>query len=259
MTKVCNLYNYSALLADLKEIVRKARYSSYVAINGELLKANWETVSPKLAETFINMYILPYYYGGIYMKGKEAEVVKLLLENREKELSINQIAKLLKKDYKNAHNIVTRLSKLSIIKLQPFGRSYRVGLINKVNPLIFEAEYLRKNELLKNKDMAVMYDSFKSLQSRFYILLVFGSYAKKKQTKHSDIDLMFIVPDAEEEKLEREIQNIASTLPLKIHINVFRETDFQAMKNSKEITVGSEAIKHNVILQGIEPYYEMLQ
>ncbi|MBI2144358.1 nucleotidyltransferase domain-containing protein [Candidatus Woesearchaeota archaeon] len=193
------------------------------------------------------------------MRGKEAEVVKLLLENRAKELSINQIAKLLKKDYKNAHNIVTRLSKLSLIKLLPFGRSYRVGLINKVNPLIFEAEYLRRNELLKNKDMAIMYDSFKSMRSRLYILLVFGSYAKKTQTQRSDIDLMFIVPDAEEQKLESEIQNIVSTLPLNIHVNIFRETDFRAMKNSKEITVGSEAILRNVILNGIEPYYEALQ
>jgi predicted nucleotidyltransferase len=214
---------------------------------------------PAITEIFISMYVFTYHYGDIYMKGREAEVVKLLLENREKELNINLIATFLKKDYKNAHNIVTRLSKLPLIRLQPFGRSYRVKLINMVHPLIFEAEYLRKNELLNNKDVAVAYDYFKGLRSKLYVLLVFGSYAKKTQTKHSDIDLMFIVPDAEEEKMEREIQNIAGTLPLKIHINIFRETDFKAMKNSNEITVGSEAIEHNIILHGIEPYYEMLQ
>jgi len=31
------------------------------------------------------------------------------------------------------------------------------------------------------------------------------------------------------------------------------------MKRSKEVTVGSEAIKNNVILHGIEYYYEMIQ
>ncbi|MBI2137231.1 nucleotidyltransferase domain-containing protein [Candidatus Woesearchaeota archaeon] len=209
-------------------------------------------------KTFITMLIFTYNYGGIYMKGKEVEVVRLLIENKEKELSINQIAKLLKKDYKNAHNIVSRLSKMLLLKLQPFGSSHRVTLVGKINPLIFEAEYFRRSELLKNKDIAVMHDSFKGIHSKLYVLLVFGSYAKKTQTKRSDIDLMFIVPDAEEEKLEREIQNIASTLPLRIHINIFREYDFNAMKNSKEITVGSEAIKHNVILHGIESYYELI-
>ncbi len=193
------------------------------------------------------------------MKSKDIEVIRLLLENREKELSINQIAKLLKKDYKNAHNIVTRLSKASSVRLQPFGKSHRVTLIDKAHPLLFEAECLRRDELLKNKDIAVMDDSFKGLHSRLYILLVFGSYAKKTQTRHSDIDLLFIVPDTAEEKMEKEIQTIAGTLPLEMHINIFKETDFTAMKNSKEVTVGSEAIKNNIILHGIEPYYEMIR
>lgn len=193
------------------------------------------------------------------MRSKEVEIIKLLMENRENELSINKIAKLLKKDYKNAHNIITRLSEAQIVRLEPFGKSYRVVLLNIVHPLIFEAEYLRRNELLKNKDIAVMYDSFKGLNTKLFILLVFGSYAKKAHTKHSDIDLMFIVEDAAEEKMEKEIHSIAGTLPLKIHLNVFSESDFKAMKNSKEITVGSEAINNNIILHGIESYYELMQ
>jgi|SRR3989344_1283488 len=193
------------------------------------------------------------------MRSKEAEIIKLLIENREKELSINQIAKLLKKNYKNAHNVVTRLSKMKVVKLEAFGKSYKVILTSKAHPLIYEAEYLRRQELLKNKDIAVMYDSFRNMRSKLYVLLVFGSYAKKTQTKHSDIDLMFIVPDDAEERMEKEIENITGTLPLKIHVNIFKESDFKAMKNSKETTVGSEAIKNNVILRGIESHYEMIQ
>ena len=97
------------------------------------------------------------------------------------------------------------------------------------------------------------------MSTKLFILLVFGSYSKKTHTKHSDIDLMFIVPDAEEGKMEKEIYNIASTLPLKLHLNIFKESEFKAMKNSKETTVGSEAIENNIILHGIESYYEMVQ
>ena len=193
------------------------------------------------------------------MKGKEAEIIKLLIENKEKELSINQIAKLLKKDYKNAHNIVTRLSMMKIVKLEAFGKSYKVILASKTHPLIYEAEYIRRQELLKNKDIAVMYDSFRNMRSKLYVLLVFGSYAKKTQTKQSDIDIMFIVPVDAEERMEKEIENIIETLPLKIHVNIFKESDFIAMKKSKEVTVGSEAIMKNIILHGIESYYEMIQ
>ncbi len=193
------------------------------------------------------------------MKSKEVDIIRLLIENKEKELSINQIAKLLRKDYKNTHNIVSRLSKMSVVKLQVFGKSHRVTLLAQTHPLIFETECQRRKELLKNKDIAIMHDSFNGLRSKLYVLLVFGSYAKKIQTKHSDIDIMFIVPDAAEEKIEKEIHSIAATLPLKIHVNIFKETDFKAMKNSKEITVGSEAIMNNIILHGIEPFYEIIQ
>lgn len=193
------------------------------------------------------------------MKGKEVEIIKILIENKEKDININQIAKLLKKDYKNIHNIITRLSKMSLIKLDPFGKSYKVNLSNKINPLIFEAEYTRKNRLLENKSIRRIYDNFKNLHSKLYVLLVFGSYAKRTQTKHSDIDLMFIIPDNMEERMEKEIRNIVETIPIKIHINIFKEKDFRAMKNSKEITVGSEAIKNNIILHGIESYYELIQ
>ncbi len=193
------------------------------------------------------------------MKGKEIDVIRLLLDHKNKELSINQIAKMLKKDYKNAHNIITRLTKIKTITLHPFGKSYGVILTNKLDPFIFEAEYLRKQEILKIKDLAITYDSFRQMHSTLYILLLFGSYAKKAHTKHSDIDLMFIVPDNAEEKMEKEIQTIAKTIPLKIHLHIFKESDFKAMKNSKEVTVGSEAIKNNIIIHGIEPYYEMIQ
>jgi predicted nucleotidyltransferase len=193
------------------------------------------------------------------MKSKEVEIIRLLIDKKTSELSINQIAKLLKKDYKNAHNIVTRLSKMQLVSLQPFGRSYKVCLASKAHPLIYEAECIRRNDILKNKDISVMYDSFMGLKSRLFVLLLFGSYAKKTQTKQSDIDLLFIVPDESEDKMEKAIQNLTGTLPLRIHSNIFRETDFLAMKNSKQTTVGSEAINNNVILHGIELYYEMIK
>jgi len=193
------------------------------------------------------------------MKGIEVEIIQALIEQKHNELSINQLAKLLKKDYKNVHNIISRLAKASLISLQPFGGSYRIILSNKMHPRIFEAEHNRRKNLLENKDIAVMLDYFKKLSSKLYVLILFGSYAKKTNTKHSDIDLMFIIPDTAEDKMEKEIQNTAKAIPLRLHISVFTESEFKAMKNSKETTAGSEAIKNNIILHGIESYYEMIQ
>ena len=186
------------------------------------------------------------------------QIITYLLENRTKEVNINNLSKETGIDYKNTYNIIKELEKEGIIKIEMFGKSARIKLTTQLHPSIFQAEYERRKELLKNKNLAVMKDYFKSIGTTMYTLLLFGSYAKGTSTKHSDIDLLFIIPDGVEEEMERKIGRVAETIPLKIHINVFKEKDFIAMRKSKEITVGSEATAHNIILHGIEQYYEMI-
>ena len=190
----------------------------------------------------------------------EIKIIIYLFRNKEREINIRQIAQGLKIDYKNVYSLIILLQKKGILTLQRFGKSWKILLNNTPHPLIYGAEYQRKQEILKNKDLLVMLDYFhRHMKTSFYVLLLFGSYAKGTNTKNSDIDLLFIVPNELEEKYEQNIQHIASLLPLKLHLNIFKEKDFLAMKNSKELTVGSEAIKNNILLHGIEEYYELLQ
>jgi len=194
------------------------------------------------------------------MKNEDVSIIKLLLEHKNEDLNINNIACLLKKNYKTVYTIVKRLEDLKIITVKRFGKSLKVELVNKLHFFVFLAEYERKEEILKNKDLTVMLDSFlNGIKTKCFILLLFGSYAKKSNTKNSDIDLMFIVPDEDKEETEKNMHNIASLLPLNLHINVFKESEFINMKNSKEITVGSEAMNNNIILYGIEMYYELIK
>jgi predicted nucleotidyltransferase/predicted transcriptional regulator len=193
------------------------------------------------------------------MRSKDAIIIRYLIENKNEELNILKISKELRMDYKNVYSIVKRLEKELLVKLESFGQSSRVKLISQVHPLIFEAEYNRRKELLKDKNLAVMLNDFKNaLKSKCYMLLIFGSYAKKTQTKNSDIDLMFIVPDGKEELFEKDVHRAARSLPLLIHYLVFSEKQFLDMNNAKESNVGQEALKNNIILYGIETYYEMI-
>lgn len=193
------------------------------------------------------------------MRNKDAIIIRYLIENKNEELNILKISKELRMDYKNVYSIVKRLEKELLVKLESFGQSNRVKLISQVHPLIFEAEYNRRKELLKDKNLAVMLNDFKNaLKSKCYMLLIFGSYAKKTQTKNSDIDLMFIVPDGKEELFEKDVHRAARSLPLPIHYLIFSEKQFLDMNNAKEPNVGQEALKNNIILYGIETYYEMI-
>ena len=83
------------------------------------------------------------------MKKKDVDVIVTLIETHEDQVNISQLSKKLKIDYKNTYNIVKRLEKDNIITLNKFGKAYNCILNKKNNPLIFEAEYRRREELLK--------------------------------------------------------------------------------------------------------------
>ena len=86
-----------------------------------------------------------------------------------------------------------------------------------------------------------------------FIALIFGSYAKGKETKHSDIALLVITEDF------KPIGQVLSRFPLKIHTTDIRYRDFIEMLKSREFTVVSEAIKRNIIIIGIGEYYRVVE
>ena len=193
------------------------------------------------------------------MRSKEPTIIKFLVEHKNEELNIRNISEALKMDYKNVYSIIKRLEKILLVKIETFGQSSRVKLNAIAHPLVFEAEFERRKEILKDKNLAVMLSNFKrAIKSKLYILLLFGSYAKRTQTKSSDIDLMFICPDGLEDAFEKDVNKVARSMPLPLHPLVFSESQFIEMANAKEPNVGQEALKNNVILYGIEQYYGMM-
>jgi predicted nucleotidyltransferase len=188
------------------------------------------------------------------MKRKSIEVLSYLIENSSEKININRISKDMKMDYKNTYNIVQDLAKQNLISLEKFGKNINCVLNKKAHPLIFEAEESRRKKLLKNKNFMILYEKLKSLPFSF-ISLVFGSYAKGKPSKNSDIDMMVLC----EKNREREIDNVISILPLKIHLVVLNYEEFLTMAKNKEFSVVSEAINNNILLVGIEDYYRLME
>lgn len=193
------------------------------------------------------------------MKDRNIDVIKYLVENSGKDVNILGMAKSINMDYKTAFSIVKRLEKGNIALLKKFGASNKVELNKIISPLIFEAEYERRKKVLRNKNLLVMLNNIKKdMGSALYVLLLFGSYAKSSQTERSDIDLMLIAPDGTEEEFEKKLHRTAKLMPLRIHGMTFSESQFLDMLRASEFNVGKEAAKNNVILHGIESYYEMI-
>lgn len=180
-------------------------------------------------------------------------VLKLLIEHQDEELSIRQISKLRKINYKSAYNAVKLLEQEGIITLKVLGNNSKCSFNRKFNERVFAVEYERRQELLlKNANFKVMYKDLKKINQDF-ILILFGSYAKGTQHKNSDIDLMLI---SEDEKLVEQELNL---LPLNIHLIPLTKKEFNIMYIRKSFSVVSEAIKKNIVLIGIEDYYRLVE
>src|SRR3989344_2209924 len=181
----------------------------------------------------------------------DIEILKLLLDNREGRFTIKKISETLKINYRIAYEKVSVLEKEGLLKITRAGNSKLCEFTYNFNPKVYEAEYLRRMDLFKNKDFFVIHNRLAELNFVFVVLL-FGSRVKGTSNKHSDIDILTIDGD------EKEIRATLSLLPDKIHLTSITAEDFVNMAKRKEFTVANEAIKNNIILIGIEEYYRLL-
>jgi predicted nucleotidyltransferase len=183
------------------------------------------------------------------------KIIKLFIEN-DKPKTIREIAKQIHADYRITHTATQRLIGQNILKTQTVGKSTLCELDPKYYGIeLYEAENERKDKILKNKNINQLYKEVMSkTETNFFVLLLFGSYAKSKQTKSSDIDLLFI---SNKKNFENKILDILSLLPLKTHPLVFTEEEFIRMKDAKKSNVVQEVIEMNIILYGIETYYRL--
>jgi len=188
------------------------------------------------------------------MANEKTEILKLLIGNREESFSIRKISLLRKINYKSAYISLKALEKDGIVDLKRIGNTIVCKFNDKFNDLVFRAEYLRREDLFKNKNFLIIHNRLAELKFPF-ILLMFGSYAKGTQTKHSDIDLLLII----NKENFGAVKNQISILPLNTHLTNVSYESFIRMATSKEFSVVSEALKKNIILIGIEEYYRLLK
>lgn len=185
------------------------------------------------------------------------KILKLLLSNKNKEFSIRRISKNISIDYKTVYIIIKRLIKNDVIHAKKIGQTISCSInLKSFNTDIFRVEFIRKKDLLINKNLKTMDSYFKDIKEPFFILLLFGSYASGKIRKGSDIDIMLITDN---EKIKKKIKNIISLIPLEIHLVSFNLEEFISMLKTTDFNIGQEAFYNNIILFGIENYYRLIQ
>jgi len=178
-------------------------------------------------------------------------IIRHLIENR-KEVTIRELSKMLGTDYKNTYEAVHKA--IDSITIRKKANASYLSIANTLSDDIFLVESQRKNDMLSDKNMKLIHDDIKSMKNPLFIALLFGSYSKKTQKKHSDIDLCIIHDNNQE---YNKIRSRLATHP-KVQMHGFTYSEFCSMLDRKTPNVGHEIVKNAIVLHNIESYYGLL-
>ena len=189
----------------------------------------------------------------IKLKPKE-KLLTYLIENKEPQ-SIMQASGAIVVDYKNTFNLVNELYP-EVISKEKIGNTNLIKINLVPNQEIYNVENKRTQEFLsKNPKLRLIQNDIEEIGYPFMIVLIFGSYVKNTKTESSDIDICII--SYSKDKIEKLIQSL-NLLSLKLEIHEFTTDEFISMIGKTQNNLGHEIVKSNIILYGIESYYNLI-
>jgi len=192
------------------------------------------------------------------LTGKQLAILEVFRKNLGKKLTFSEIKKQARI---NSNDFIQRvlaiLAEESIITSEQVGRSiiYSINLTPRTLSYfsLIPFEIFKLPEKILNEIQKEV-----SKETSFFSLVVFGSYAKKQETKTSDIDIAIIL---ENEKKINQIEAIVESLKLKsipqLDIHLISVKDFEEMLNSEEENLGKEIARNHLVYSNPGIFYKL--
>jgi len=192
----------------------------------------------------------------------QEDILKFLLEHSEEKNTIRGIARKLGKSYTLTYNNIALLDKIGAVSKETVGNTKVIEISKRISSdTLIEIELKRKKEFFTKNSWCELLagDIIKNYPNPFFILLIFGSYAKNKQNEKSDIDLLAIVKNKSEIKALQEVI-LGEYAKVKKSLIVVDIEDFREMiSHPEKFNVGNEAVKNHILLYGAESYYNLIK
>jgi predicted nucleotidyltransferase len=197
-------------------------------------------------------------------KLKEQYIVdSAFLKEPWKELTYLEIKRITGKNSKSfVYGSLKRLVKDRVILSKKVGRSilYTLNISSTYvqNYAGFLSEHKAFSELPANI-LQIIENIRNKIPTKFFSLLIMGSYAKKTQTKTSDLDMCLIVDDDTiPKRVLAEISLEAELSIPQIHPFAFTKKEFLQMLSDDGENYGKETVRHNFVFYGGSQYYAIL-
>lgn len=187
--------------------------------------------------------------------------IEWILTHPDQKVSISGLSIETGTAYPQTYNNVQDLVKQKVFSLESVPPAQIVTIPSEAPiDVLLSIEAKRKQEFLKKYSWAKLMigDLLRYTGEYFFILVIFGSYAKGKENINSDLDLLVIVSKQDDISLFETALSKVYTKTKK-DVTVVTKDEFVEMVKNNKFNVGTEAKKYHVILYGAEQWYNLIR
>lgn len=199
------------------------------------------------------------------------KIMELFRMDLGKGITILQISKRLNIGYRPAYNHIREMDKESMVNIKKVGKAKECFLdlkSEKTRHVLGEVDMVRKERLYKKepKVKSIIEKLIEKLTkkhiSEIHSIVLFGSYAKRKAVKGSDIDILFIVSNMKNKKLRENIERECASSEYSHNITVspmiIDAVEFRKMLELEELNVGKEVKECGISFYGSEQFWRFV-
>lgn len=177
------------------------------------------------------------------------KILLYLAKNRDS-FTFHELSKLLSIPYATFYRTTKLMDDL--INVQVKGKSKLIS----INWTEIVLSYLAIASFEEKKEFMQKHQIIRRIEQKAKeITLVFGSYAKGKQNKRSDIDVMII---NEKGKKNNDFSDLELLYDVKINPIFFTKEEFVQMLTDKEENVCTQALNNHVLLSGFTEFWRLV-
>ena len=200
----------------------------------------------------------------MYILNEEHKIAVTFLQKPWKKLTYSEIRKLSGKKSKSyIYRTLSHMMKDNVLSTEQVGNSLTYGLRL---DLIQTQSYMGSlSEAVAWETTHIPQNTVETLASKikkitpFFVFIVTGSYAKRTETKRSDLDVAIICDDSvSPQSIMAEIKLESDLSTPKVHPFVFTKKEFLEMLTNKELNYGKEIARNNIIFFGGSIYFNIL-
>ena len=181
------------------------------------------------------------------------KIINYLGKNLENSFTMHELSLLLKIPYASFYRTMQTINDVLITKTVGKSKTLTLNTKNTVikAQLIVSSDEEKKEFLQAQPILKKIYDELNTKD----IVVIFGSYAKKKETEKSDIDILIVNKDGNKSISFSKYEIIFKK---KINPIFIKKKEFKKMLKDKDENVGKQVLKNHIILNNAEEFWRLV-